>query len=154
MFNMYNPQSVNTQHTTHRKKKIDAKPNCNHWSPRLCVCRFNEFFWRELAKLQFPQWIAGNASAGALCSYFYGILYIQRTIVKNLTKTMEIIIGFFFIWKKCDIMIWALNEESHHCILEMMVKDGVCVSVGLDDITRRRRSSYVLKMFLSLTILR
>ena len=34
-----------------------------------------------------------------------GILYIQRTIVKNLTKTMEIIIDFFFIWKKCDIMI-------------------------------------------------
>ena len=28
-----------------------------------------------------------------------GILYIQRTIVKNLTKTMEIIIDFFFIWK-------------------------------------------------------
>ena len=28
-----------------------------------------------------------------------GILYIQRTIVKNLTKTMEILTDFFFIWK-------------------------------------------------------
>ena len=27
---MHNPQSVNTQHTTHRKGKIDAKVNCNH----------------------------------------------------------------------------------------------------------------------------
>ena len=27
---MYNPQSVNTQHTTHRKGKIDVKANCNH----------------------------------------------------------------------------------------------------------------------------
>ena len=27
---MYNPQSVNAQHTTHRKGKIDAKANCNH----------------------------------------------------------------------------------------------------------------------------
>ena len=46
-----------------------------------------------------------HALVHALCSYFYGvslsdgILYIQRTIVKNLTKTMEIIIDFFFIWK-------------------------------------------------------
>ena len=29
MLIMYNPQSVNTQHTTHRKGKIDAKVNCN-----------------------------------------------------------------------------------------------------------------------------
>ena len=35
MFIMYNPQSVNTQHTTHRRRKIDAKANCNHWSPVL-----------------------------------------------------------------------------------------------------------------------
>ena len=35
MFIMCNPQSVNTQHTTHRKRKIDAKANCNHWSPVL-----------------------------------------------------------------------------------------------------------------------
>ena len=41
-----------------------------------------------------------------------GIWYIQGTIVKNLTKTMEIIIDFFFIWKKCDIMIWPLIEKS------------------------------------------
>ena len=27
---MYNPQSVNTQHTTHREGKIAAKANCNH----------------------------------------------------------------------------------------------------------------------------
>ena len=33
-----------------------------------------------------------------------GIFYIQRTIVKNLTKTMEIIIDFFFIWKKSIII--------------------------------------------------
>ena len=30
MLSMYNPQSVNTQHTTRRKGKIDAKANCNH----------------------------------------------------------------------------------------------------------------------------
>ena len=36
----------------------------------------------------------------------------------------------------------------------MIVKDGVFVWVGLDDIRRGRRSSYALKMFLSLTILR
>ena len=30
MLIMYNPQSVNTQHTTHRKGKIDAKANCNY----------------------------------------------------------------------------------------------------------------------------
>ena len=28
-----------------------------------------------------------------------GMLYIQRTTVKNLTKTMEKIIDFIFIWK-------------------------------------------------------
>ena len=28
-----------------------------------------------------------------------GILYIQRYMIKNLTKTMEMIIDFFFIWK-------------------------------------------------------
>ena len=27
---MYNPQSANTQHTTHHTGKIDAKANCNH----------------------------------------------------------------------------------------------------------------------------
>ena len=36
----------------------------------------------------------------------------------------------------------------------MIVKDGVFVWVGLGDIRRGRRSSYALKMFLSLTILR
>ena len=30
MLIMYNLQSVNTQHTTHRKGKIDAKANCSH----------------------------------------------------------------------------------------------------------------------------
>ena len=69
------------------------------------MCRFNEIF----AKLQFPQRIACHARAGALCSYLWdlsdGILYVQRTMVKNLTKTMEIIIDFFFICKNCDIMI-------------------------------------------------
>ena len=30
MLIMCNPQSANTQHTTHRKGKIDAKANCNH----------------------------------------------------------------------------------------------------------------------------
>ena len=30
MLIMNNPQSVNTQHTTHRKGKRDAKANCNH----------------------------------------------------------------------------------------------------------------------------
>ena len=30
MLIMYNPQSVKTQQTTHRKGKIDAKANCNH----------------------------------------------------------------------------------------------------------------------------
>ena len=30
---------------------------------------------------------------------------------------MEIIIDFFFIWKKCDIMIWPLIEKAS--------KDGV-----------------------------
>ena len=30
MLIMYNPHSVNTQHTAHRKGKIDAKANCNH----------------------------------------------------------------------------------------------------------------------------
>ena len=34
-----------------------------------------------------------------------GILFIQRTIVENLTKTMEIIIDSFLICKYCDIMI-------------------------------------------------
>ena len=28
-----------------------------------------------------------------------GILYIQRNMIKNLTKKMEMIIDFFFIWK-------------------------------------------------------
>ena len=58
------------------------------------------FLIAQITKLQFPQWIARHARAGVLCSYFYGIpLYTQRTIVKNLTKTMEIIIDFFFKWK-------------------------------------------------------
>ena len=35
----------------------------------------------------------------ASLSLYDGILYIQRTIVKNLTKTMEILIDLFFIWK-------------------------------------------------------
>ena len=39
------------------------------------------------------------ASLSLSLSLSDGILYIQRTIVKNLTKTMEIIIDFFFIWK-------------------------------------------------------
>ena len=60
-------------HTTHRKGKMYAKANCNHWSARLCVCWFNEFLWRVLAKLQFSQCIACHSRAGALCSYFYGI---------------------------------------------------------------------------------
>ena len=30
MLVVYNPQSVNTQHTTRRKGKIAAKADCNH----------------------------------------------------------------------------------------------------------------------------
>ena len=63
-------------------------------------------FWPELAKLRESL----HARAGAFILVLLwplsdGIFYIQRTIVKNLTKTMEIIIDFFFIWKKCDIII-------------------------------------------------
>ena len=48
MLIVYNPQSVNTQHTTHRKGKIGAKAKA------LCV-QIQPIFWPELAKLQFPQ---------------------------------------------------------------------------------------------------
>ena len=74
-------------------------------------------FWPELAKLSglncsfrtFRSELL-HARAGAFILVLLwplsdGIFYIQRTIVKNLTKTMEIIIDFFFIWKKCDIII-------------------------------------------------
>ena len=47
--------------------------------------------WGELAKLY--------CVFMASLSLSDGILYIQRSKVKNLTKTMEIIIDFFFIWK-------------------------------------------------------
>ena len=66
-------------------------------------------FWPELAKLQFPQRIASRTRWCVVLVPLWplsdGILYIQRTIVKNLTKTMEIIIDFFFIWKKCEFLI-------------------------------------------------
>ena len=53
----------------------------------LCVL----ILWGELAKLY--------CVFMASLSLSDGILYIQRSKVKNLTKTMEIIIDFFFIWK-------------------------------------------------------
>ena len=69
---MYNPQSVNTQHTTHRKGKIDVKANCNHRSPRLCVCRFNQLLGLSLLNCSFRS-ESLHARAGALYSYFYGL---------------------------------------------------------------------------------
>ena len=50
----------------------------------VCVGRFNEFLWRELAKLQFSQWIACHARAGALCSYFYGISLMESCTLNAL----------------------------------------------------------------------
>ena len=50
---MYNPQSVNTQHTTHRKGKIDAEAQ-SLISEALCV-QIQSTFWPELAKLPVPQ---------------------------------------------------------------------------------------------------
>ena len=75
--------------------------------------RFNEFLWRELAincsfhtesrvTHALVRWVRIFMAS---LSLYDGILYIQRTIVKNLTKTMETIIDFFFAWKYCDIMI-------------------------------------------------
>ena len=72
------------------------------------MCRFNQLFGLSLLNCSFRS-ESLHARAGALYSYIYGlserIFYIQRPIVKNLTKTMEIIIDFFFMWKKCDIII-------------------------------------------------
>ena len=66
----------------------------------------NRSFAVSRKQLQFSQCIACHASASVWCSNLSdGILYIQGNIVKDLTKLMEIIIDFFFIWKKCDIMI-------------------------------------------------
>ena len=58
----------------------------------------NRSFAVNRKQLQFSQ----CARNSARCLYFLfnlseGIWYIQGTIVKNLTKTMEIIIDFFFI---------------------------------------------------------
>ena len=67
------------------------------------MCRFNEFLWRELAKLLSAVSRMSRTRWCVVLVFLWhlsdGILYIQRTIVKNLTKTMEIIIDFFFIWK-------------------------------------------------------
>ena len=67
------------------------------------MCRFNEFLWRELAKLLSAVNRMSRTRWCVVLVFLWhlsdGILYIQRTIVKNLTKTMEIIIDFFFIWK-------------------------------------------------------
>ena len=116
------------------------------------MCRFNQFFGLSLLNCSFRSELL-HARAGALCLHFCGLSLMESYtfnalyIVKNLTKTMEIIIDFFFIWKKCDIMICTLIEYSQHCLLEMIVKDGVCVWEGLDDIRRRRRSFCALKCF-------
>ena len=59
----------------------------------LCVL----ILWGELAKLYCV--FMASLSLSLSLSLSDGILYIQRTKVKNLTKTMEIIIDFFFIWK-------------------------------------------------------
>ena len=81
------------------------------------MCRFNKFFGLSLLKTAVS---AVNRFTHALVRKVLvllwplsdGILYIQRTIVKYLTKTMKIIIDFFFIWKKCDIRNGPLENLS------------------------------------------
>ena len=73
------------------------------------MCRFNQLFGLSSLNCSFRS-ESLHARAGAFILVLLwplsdGIFYIQRTIVKDLTKTMEIIIDFFFIWKKCDIII-------------------------------------------------
>ena len=84
--NVYYVKPAVREHTAyyHRKGKMDAKANCNHWSPRLCVCRFNEFFGVSLLNCSFrSESRVTHASRTLWCVVFVFMASLQWNLVHS-----------------------------------------------------------------------